>query len=146
MGGDAKLSGGDINGEGQNFSEGGFVKILAGGGGLPPQTPLLGETLGVQSLSCASTTFRSNIISMCVVPLQIHHPDSSKVLDTYAMLDNCSQGIFVKKKIIEALGITGADTRVTMKTLNGQISQMTTVVRNLKVAGLLGKRKWIKLP
>ena len=83
---------------------------------------------------------------MCVVPLQIHHPDSSKVLDTYAMLDNCSQGIFVKKKIIEALGITGADTRVTMKTLNGQISQMTTVVRNLKVAGLLGKRKWIKLP
>ena len=114
MGGDAKLSGGDINGEGQNFSEGGFVKILAGGGGLPPQSPLLGETLGV--------------------------------LDTYAMLDNCSQGIFVKKKIIEALGITGADTRVTMKTLNGQISQMTTVVRNLKVAGLLGKRKWIKLP
>ena len=34
---------GDINGEGQNFSEGGFVKILAGGGTSPP----LGETLHV---------------------------------------------------------------------------------------------------
>ena len=34
---------GDINGEGQNFSEEGFVKILAGGRGIPP----LGETLPV---------------------------------------------------------------------------------------------------
>ena len=30
---------GDINGEGQNFSEGGFVKILVGGGRFPIQTP-----------------------------------------------------------------------------------------------------------
>ena len=52
--------------------------------------------MGVQSLSCASTKFRSDIIIMCVVPVQIHHPDSSKVLDTYVILDNCSQGKFVK--------------------------------------------------
>ena len=45
MGGDAKLSeGGDTNGEGQNFSEERFVKVLAGGG-IPPQSPPLGETL-----------------------------------------------------------------------------------------------------
>ena len=35
----------DINGEGQNFSEGGFVKILAGRGGIPPVPSSLGETL-----------------------------------------------------------------------------------------------------
>ena len=46
---------------------------------------------------------------------------------------------------MEALGITGAETRVTVKILNGEISQMTTVVENLKVAGSLGKPKWIKL-
>ena len=34
---------------------------------------------GVQSLSCASTKFRSDVISMCVVPVQICHPDSNKV-------------------------------------------------------------------
>ena len=50
------------------------------------------------------------------------------------------------EEIIEALGITGAEARVTVKTLNGEISQMTTVVENLKVAGPLGKPKWIKLP
>ena len=62
------------------------------------------------------------------------------------MLDNCSQGTFVNQEIIEALGITGVDARVTVKILNGEISQMTTVVENLKVAGSLGKPKWIKLP
>ena len=83
---------------------------------------------------------------MCVVPVQISHPDSNKVLDTYAVLENCSQCTFVKEEIIETLGITGAETRVTVKTLNGEISQMTTVFENLKVAGSLGKPKWIKLP
>ena len=33
-----------------------------------------------------------------------------------------------------------------MKTLNGEVSQMTTVVENLEVAGSLSKPKWIKLP
>ena len=83
---------------------------------------------------------------MCVVHVQICHPDSDKVLDTYAMLDTCSQGTFLKEEIIEALGITGAETRVTVKTLNGEVSQMTIVVENLDVAGSLGKPKWIKLP
>ena len=100
---------------------------------------------GVQSLSCDSTKFRSDVSSICVVPVQIRHPNSDKVLDTYAVLDNCSKGTFVKE-IIEVLGVTGAETRVTVKTLNGEISQMTTVVENLKVARSLGKPKWIKLP
>ena len=42
--------------------------------------------------------------------VQIRHPDSNKVLDTYVMLDNCSQGTFVKEETIEVLGITGAET------------------------------------
>ena len=83
---------------------------------------------------------------MCVVHVQICHPDSDNVLGTYAMLDNCSQGTFLKEEIIETLGITGAETRVTVKTLNGEVLQMTTVVENLELAGSLGRPKWIKLP
>ena len=83
---------------------------------------------------------------MCVVPVQMHHPDSSKVHDTYAMLDSCRQGLFVKEGITEALGITGAETRAAVKTLIGEISQMITMFENLKVAGSLGKPKWIRLP
>ena len=62
------------------------------------------------------------------------------------MLGNCSQGTCVKEEIIEALGITGAETRVTLKTLNGEVLQMTTGVENLELAESLGKPKWIKLP
>ena len=46
----------------------------------------------------------------------------------------------------QALGITGAETRVTVKIFNGEISEITTVVENMKEAGSLGKTKWIKLP
>ena len=67
------------------------------------------------------------VISMYVVPVQIRQPDSNKVLDTYAMLDNCSQSTFVKEEITEVIGITGAETRVTVKTINGEISQTTTL-------------------
>ena len=67
------------------------------------------------------------------MPVQIHYPDSNKVLDTYAILDNCSQGTFENGEIIEALDIAGVEAKVTVKTLNGEISQMTTVVQNLKV-------------
>ena len=52
------------------------------------------------------------------------------------MLGNCSQNTF---EIIEPLGITRAETIVTVKTLNGDVSQMTTVVENLKIAGSLEK-------
>ena len=99
-----------------------------------------------KQMTTTYTGVRSDVISMCVVPVQIRHPNFNKILDTYAMLDNCSQGTFVKEEMTEALGITGAETRVTVKTLNGEISQMTTVVENLKVVGSLGKPKWIKLP
>ena len=89
----------------------------------------------VQYLSCASTKFTSDIISMCVVPVQIRHPDSNKVLHTYARLENYSQSTFVMEAIFGALGIPGSDTRIIVKTLNGDISQMITVVENLKVTG-----------
>ena len=51
MGGDAKLSEGNINGEGQNFSEEGFVKILAGGGDPPQSSPTRGNPAYLCSLS-----------------------------------------------------------------------------------------------
>ena len=35
------------------------------------------------------------------------------------MLDNCSQGSFVKKILLEELKLEGKNTTVTIKTLNG---------------------------
>ena len=41
----------------------------------------------ITELSCASIKFRSDVINMCVVPVQIRHLDFNKVLDTHEMLD-----------------------------------------------------------
>ena len=42
----------------------------------------------------------------------------------------------------QALGITGAETRVTVKIFNGEISEITTVVENMKEAGqFIGQTK-----
>ena len=65
------------------------------------------------------------------------------------MLDNCSQGTFVKEEIIEALGVDGRSTSVTIKTLNGEMSQRAIAVEGLKVAGSMMKTTttdWINLP
>ena len=59
--------------------------------------PLTNIYTSVQELSCAFTILRSDVIDLCVVPVEIRHPYSSKVLDTYEMLGNCIEGTFVKK-------------------------------------------------
>ena len=41
--------------------------------------------------ACASLNTGMVVISMCVVPVNLRHGDSSKTLKTYAPLDSCSQ-------------------------------------------------------
>ena len=49
-------------------------------------------------MSCAFTRLRSDVIDMRVVGMETCHPDSSKVLKPMEyIVDNCSQGTFVKK-------------------------------------------------
>ena len=48
-------------------------------------------------VKCASTTLKSGskVISMCIVPVKIKHGDNTKIVTTYAMMDNFSQGSFI---------------------------------------------------
>ena len=69
-------------------------------------------------MNCAEAKF-NQVISMCVVPVDIRHKKSNIVVRTLAMLDNCSQGIFVKTELLEKLEVEGTNTSVTIKTLNG---------------------------
>ena len=50
----------------------------------------------------ASANMASKIISMCVAPIKITHAETKREVSTFAMLDNCSQGSFIKNNIIEA--------------------------------------------
>ena len=64
---------------------------------------------GTDAVKCASVNgkLEAEVIRMCIVPVWVCHKSSSKMVKTYAMLDNCSQGSFIKEEIIEELGITG---------------------------------------
>ena len=43
-------------------------------------------------LKSASARITSNVISMCVVLVEVSYAGTKKQISTYAMLDNCSQG------------------------------------------------------
>ena len=52
------------------------------------------------------------------------------------MLDNCSQGSFIKKEIIEELGITGRKLKLGLRTLTGERSEELAAVNGLIVSGI----------
>ena len=59
---------------------------------------------------------------MCVVSVVIKHKDSAKEIITHAILNSCSQGMFIVEDLVNALEIDSIDTSVMVKMLNGQKS------------------------
>ena len=87
----------------------------------------------------------SQVISMSVVPVKLVHENSNKVI---TLLDNCSQGTYVMKGIIDIIGIDGTPTSITLKTLNGDVTNTSVAVEGLQVcaAATSGKNRWVKIP
>ena len=92
----------------------------------------------------------AEVISMCIVAVWIVHKSSRKMVKTYAILDNCSQGSFINEKIIEGLGITGRKLKSSQKTLTGEKSDELAAVNGLIVSGIScgkeGPVEWIEVP
>ena len=42
---------------------------------------------------------KSDAISMCVVPALVRYKLSNCIVETYAMLDNCSQATFIRNEL-----------------------------------------------
>ena len=95
----------------------------------------------------ASTTAKSGskVISISIVPVKIKHGDSNKMVTTYAMLDNCSQGSFILDSTIKKLGIQGIKTTLKLKTLHGERSESTFAI-GVKVTRMHGDSGWLALP
>ena len=80
---------------------------------------------------------------MCVVPVKASHSISKKEFCTYAMLNNCSQGTFIKEDIQKKLGAFGREADITVKALNGEQNVTSTAVFGLRVSvALLVTRKY----
>ena len=63
-------------------------------------------------------------------------------------MDNCRQGFFIKKKIIEEFGITGR--KLKLNPLTGEQSEEIAAVNGLTVSGIScgkeGPVQWIEVP
>ena len=104
---------------------------------------------GEENVTCASVNgkFDVEVISMCVVPIKISHQNCKKTIRTYAMLDNCSHGSFIKQDLFKRLRVDGQKLSLNLKTLTGEKSEETLMVDNLKVAGVNKmNNNWISLP
>ena len=68
-------------------------------------------------------------------------------MKTYAVIDNCSQGTFIKKSLINDLKISRLTTSITVKTLNEEETFKTNAIKGLKVAqiGNEDKKCWTDL-
>ena len=80
------------------------------------------------NIKCNSSSIESKVISMCVVPVKVSYSKSKKEFSMYAMLDNCSQGTFIKEDIQKKLGAVGREANITVKTLNGELGMKSTAV------------------
>ena len=68
------------------------------------------------------------------------------MVTTYAVLDNCSQGSFILDSAIKKLGIQGIKKTLKLKTLQGERSESTFAIENVKVTGMDGDSGCLALP
>ena len=100
-----------------------------------------------EEVKYASANTRSDVISMCIVPVQIKSKDTIKTFHTYALLDSCSQGTFILDQLASDLAISGRKTSLTIKTLNGEFINNSTALEGLKVVSISeGNKEWLPLP
>ena len=98
---------------------------------------------GVSSVTNCS----GEVISMFVVPIKIRYQNTGNELNTYALLDNFSQGEFIRRDIVLNLGASGYETQTSLKTLDGNETHSTFEVQNLEVASNgRSNKQLIKLP
>ena len=64
----------------------------------------------------------SDVANMCVVPVRLKY-GSLPVVETYSMLANFSDGTFIDRGLLKELKVSGTNTNITVKTVNGERSK-----------------------
>ena len=83
---------------------------------------------------------------MCIVPVKVRHVHSGKEIQTYAILDCCSQETFIHTDLAWKMRADGMKTTIKIKTLNGEDTQESEAISGLKVSKSIGKLVWTDLP
>ena len=80
----------------------GYVPRWKGGGATDSRKDSDSDTIKTNvaemDVKSVSANMASKIISMCVVPIKVTHAETKREVSTFAMLDNCGQGCFIKSE------------------------------------------------
>ena len=85
--------------------------------------------------SCYTVNEESSFSTMPIVPVKLKA--NGKEIITYAMLDNCSTGTFVREDLSKELEVVGAERNLVIKTINRTEFHNTTVSTNLVVSDMV---------
>ncbi len=80
-----------------------------------------------------------------IIPVRVRQKGSDVCVNTYGFYDNGSTGCFISEKLCDQLQVSGAPTRLLMKTMNGCSRSDGTVVRDLVVTDSEGQNA-VELP
>ena len=95
----------------------------------------------------ASINIYSDVVSMSIVPVRVKRKDSIIKVQTYAVLDSCSQGTFILDKLAKAVGTSETKTSITIKAINGEHTSSSMAIEDLQVADINNvEGGWIDLP
>ena len=88
----------------------------------------------------------AEVLSLSVLPMLLWHKSNpNHVIKVYGMLDNCSQGTFIKKDVLTSLDVPKVNTKIIIKTITGIIKEDADIVNDLMVSSLDGSNQ-IDLP
>ena len=94
---------------------------------------------GDKSFSSNAVTSKTEMVSMCIVKVELWHPEEGKGVLVYALLDECCQGTLVREDVIEAMGVTSIQYNnegVSIVTVVGAEESQGLYVNGLKVKGV----------
>ena len=72
---------------------------------------------------------------------------TGETLKTYALLDSCSQGTLILERLLKMFGVKGMKTSINIKTLEGEVTNKSSVINGLKVASSRNSSEdWLEFP
>jgi len=104
---------------------------------LPSSMPWPSTTTQPVSQPIVSGCISNNAktVSLSIVKVKVCHPSNpNKCVETFALLDNGSQGTFITEKMLDKLDIVGTKTTIEIQTVTGSFQEKTSFINHLQVS------------
>lgn len=94
------------------------------------------ETEHITGGTCGATGAGKDSRVLAIVPVCVKSKKGSKVIETYAFMDNGSQATFCAEKLTRQLGIEGKKTQILLRTMGQEKLKPSNHLSGLEVCGV----------